>query len=173
MLSLPALQARIECQSHRLTVEDAPTVEYLSRHIGQVQQRYTQRGGVRPFGIACLIAGVGSDGVPQLWATDPSGIYSAWKANAVGRSSKSLLELLQKEYKDGCDEAEATRLAVKALLEIVESGSKSIEIAVMRKGKPMELVAEDKIEAMVKSLEAEKAAAAAAATGGAAASASQ
>ena len=123
-------KARIECQSHRLTVEDAPTVEYIARHIGTTQQRYTQRGGVRPFGLSLLLAGVGSDGKPQLWGTDPSGVYSAWKANAVGRSSKSLLEMLEKNYVDGCDEAAAIKLAVRALLEVVESGAKSIEVAV-------------------------------------------
>jgi 20S proteasome alpha/beta subunit len=123
-------KARIECQSHRLTVEDEPSVEYIARHIGTTQQRYTQRGGVRPFGLAVLMAGVGADGKPQLWSSDPSGVYSAWKANAVGRSSKALLELLEKNYVDGCDGDAALRLAVSTLLEVVESGAQSIEVAV-------------------------------------------
>jgi 20S proteasome subunit alpha 4 len=158
-------QARIECQSYRLTVEDAPSVEYISRYLGQVQQKYTQRGGVRPFGISCLIGGVGADGVPQLWATDPSGTYTSWKANAVGSKSKSLLELLEKQYKDGMGEEDALKLAVKALLEVVESGAKSIEIAVLRTKQAMSMVPEDKIEALVKTIDAEKEAEAKAAEG--------
>jgi len=93
-------KARVECQSHRLTVEDPVTVEYITRHIAGIQQvsplaarqirnqldsilsqkRYTQSGGVRPFGISTLIVGFDpNDTVPRLYQTEPSGIYSAWK----------------------------------------------------------------------------------------------
>lgn len=161
-------QARMECQSYRLTVEDAPSTEYIARHIGQMQQKYTQRGGVRPFGTSTLIGGVGPDGVPQLWNTDPSGVYSSWKANAVGRSAKALLELLEKQYKDGCSEEEGTKLAVRALLEVVESGARSIEIGVLRKGQRLEMVSEERITALVEAIEKEKAAAEAAGGGAAA-----
>lgn len=65
-------KARMECQSHRLTVEDACSVEYIARHIAQIQQKYTQRGGRRPFGIATLIVGFDHK-KPQLYQTDPSG----------------------------------------------------------------------------------------------------
>jgi hypothetical protein len=72
------MQARVECQSHRLTVDDAPTPEYIAQQVASIQQQYTQRGGVRPFGISNLIAGFTMTGEPQLWHTDPTGVYSRW-----------------------------------------------------------------------------------------------
>ena len=76
----------MECQSHKLTVEDPVTLEYItrwvgnrwlgnpqwgyvriesdfsthffcSRHVASLKQRYTQSNGRRPFGISCLITG--------------------------------------------------------------------------------------------------------------------
>ncbi|CAJ0829778.1 13142_t:CDS:2 [Entrophospora sp. SA101] len=118
-------KARIECPSHRLTVEDPVTVEYITRYIAGVQQ-LDINGGVRPFGISTLIIGFdANDKVPRLYQTDPSGIYSAWKANSIGRSSKTVLEFLEKNYKEGLSKDETIKLAV------VQTGAKNIEIAVM------------------------------------------
>ena len=76
-------------------------MEYITRHIAGIQQvrlththsrlfkslisdmqKYTQSGGVRPFGIATLIVGFDPhDSRPRLYQTEPSGIYSAWKVS--------------------------------------------------------------------------------------------
>ena len=75
--------------------------------------------------------GFDSDKTPKLFQTDPSGIYSAWKANAIGKSSKTVREFLEKHYKEDMDRDETIKLAVKSLLEVVQTGSKNIDIAVM------------------------------------------
>lgn len=48
-------------------------------------QEYTQSGGVRPFGVSLLVAGMDGDGVPRLFQVDPSGAYFGWKATAIGK----------------------------------------------------------------------------------------
>ncbi|KAI9914928.1 hypothetical protein PsorP6_007961 [Peronosclerospora sorghi] len=152
-------KARLECQSYRLTVEDAPSVEYVARYVARVQQKYTQRGGVRPFGIAMLLAGCNDQGVPQLYQTDPSGTFSAWKANAIGRNATAIREFLEKHYVDHATHDDAVTLAIKALLEVVEAGSKNIEIVVVRAGGKITALADDKVNELCAQIEAEKEAA--------------
>lgn len=153
-------RARMECQSHRLTVEDAVSVEYISRYVARLQQRYTQRGGRRPFGLSTLIVGFDDDGTgaPHVFQTDPSGTYSEWTANAIGRNDKTVREYLEKHYDaDGMDEKSAVRLTVQALLEVVESGSKNIQIYVLRQGQPGSFqLPHEKIDEHVKKINQEK-----------------
>ncbi len=52
-------------------------------------QEYTQSGGVRPFGVSLLVAGIDGDGVPRLFQVDPSGAYFGWKATAIGKVRSS------------------------------------------------------------------------------------
>eukprot|EP01112_Ceratiomyxa_fruticulosa_P012196 TRINITY_DN3369_c0_g1_i1.p1 TRINITY_DN3369_c0_g1~~TRINITY_DN3369_c0_g1_i1.p1 ORF type:complete len:251 (-),score=57.32 TRINITY_DN3369_c0_g1_i1:100-852(-) len=158
-------KARIEAQSYRLTLEDPVTVEYITKYIAQVQQRYTQSGGVRPFGISTLIVGFDVDGTPRLFQTDPSGTFSEWKANATGRNSKTVREYLEKNYEDAGAE-QTVQLAVKALMEVVESGTRNVEVAVMRRPKEggLKFLSDEEVDAVIKKIEEEKAAEEAAAS---------
>ncbi len=169
-------KARTEAQSHRLTVEDPVSIEYITKFVAGVQQRYTQSGGVRPFGISTLIVGFDNGSkVPRLYQTEPSGIYSAWyvhsnlavfvrghadarfrKANAIGRSSKTVREFLERNYKEEMDREQTVRLTVRSLLEVVQTGAKNIEIAIMAPGKPVEMLGVEVIETYVKNIEQEK-----------------
>lgn len=53
------------------------------------------------------------------------------QANAIGRSSKTVREFLEKNHKDDMTREESIKLTVKSLLEVVQTGAKNIEISVM------------------------------------------
>mmetsp|Transcript_1795 Transcript_1795/g.2677 ORF Transcript_1795/g.2677 Transcript_1795/m.2677 type:complete len:254 (-) Transcript_1795:110-871(-) len=153
-------KARNEAQSYRLTCEDDPSIEYLARFIARTQQKYTQRGGVRPFGIASLVAGFDLDvntgkSRPVLYQTDPAGTHSRWNAQVIGgRNSKSLREFLEKNYDEEMEERAAVKLGVQALLEVVDSGAKNMEICVIKNdGKA--IMGEDDVNEIVKEIEIE------------------
>lgn len=78
------------------------------------------------------------------------------KANAIGRSSKTVREFLERNYKDDADREQTIRLAIKSLLEVVQTGAKNIEIAIMAPGKTVEMLPMEDIENYVKNIEQEK-----------------
>ena len=65
-------------------------------------------------------------------------------------------EFLERNYKEDMDREETIRLSVKSLLEVVQTGAKNIEIAIMAPGKPVEMLPMEEIEKYVKTIEQEK-----------------
>lgn len=51
------------CRPYRCPV----VAEYVARFIARTQQRYTQRGGMRPFGVSSILTGFSQDGQPQIY----------------------------------------------------------------------------------------------------------
>src|SRR5450432_352518 len=73
-------------------------------------------------------------------------LQSYRKANAIGRSSKTVREFLERNHKDDMDREETIKLTVKSLLEVVQTGAKNIEIAIMAPGKLLEMLPVEDIE---------------------------
>lgn len=65
-------------------------------------------------------------------------------------------EFLERNYKEDMDREQTIRLAVKSLLEVVQTGAKNIEVALMAPGKPIEVLSVTEIEGYVKTIEQEK-----------------
>jgi 20S proteasome subunit alpha 4 len=150
-------KARTECQSHRMSIEDPASVEYVARYIAGVQQKYTQKGGVRPFGVCTLLIGF-TDAKPQLFLTEPSGIHSEWRACAIGKSSKTVREFLEKHHEKNMATEEVVKLTVKALLEVVQSGASSMEIAIMDASNKVRQLDTVEIQTVIDTIEKERAA---------------
>ncbi len=141
--------ARVRSQVNRITYETPIEIGALVRDISDREQRFTQVGGIRPYGVSLLIAGM--DGTPHLFETDPSGTIREWKAHAIGRGAKDAKKFLIEKYKDPLSKEAAFELAVKAL----KAGEKKIapraaEIGVVEKHKFSLLAKQDSKEIIKK-----------------------
>lgn len=147
-------RVRVECQSQYLRLNEAATTEEVAAYIASIQQRYTVRGGRRPFGLSLLLAGISESEGPQLFVCDPSGMYSQWKGAVIGRNDKSVREYLEKNWEDELDEEAAVDLTIKAFCEFVENG-KNIQMVVVR-ADSIRNVSEEVIVEKMEAYEAEK-----------------
>ncbi|NHW89255.1 MAG: archaeal proteasome endopeptidase complex subunit alpha [Archaeoglobales archaeon] len=125
-------RARIEAQINRLTYEEPITVKELAKRICDFKQQFTQFGGVRPFGVSLLIAGV--DFVPKLYETDPSGALLEYKATAIGMGRNIVMEFFEKEYREDLTFEEALVLALVAMGKSIESElqAENVEVGCVR-----------------------------------------
>ncbi|KAJ8710028.1 hypothetical protein PYW07_009394 [Mythimna separata] len=143
---------------YRLTVEEPVSLEYITRYIAEMKQNYTQSNGRRPFGISCLIAGFDYDGDAHLFQTEPSGIYYEWKATTTGKYDKTAREFLEKNYDEAVVKTDqgATKLAIRAILEVVQSGQRNLDVMVIKRGKPVTMLEQSAILNIIKEIDREK-----------------
>ena len=92
--------AREYAQHHRLLYDEIPYVEIIAKRIGDIKQSFTQQGGVRPFGVAIIFAGINPDNQSEVFVTDPSGSCIKYKVAAIGAGSDSALDFISKHYSD-------------------------------------------------------------------------
>ncbi|CAM9565972.1 unnamed protein product, partial [Discosporangium mesarthrocarpum] len=97
-------------------------ISVLVSDVASVMQEYTQRAGVRPFGVTLLVAGSGSESV-HLYCIDPSGRYSPWKAMAIGKGSSDASILLEQQFRENMDRNEAVELAISVSLSCAEGNA--------------------------------------------------
>ena len=110
-------KARLMAQQHRVTYDEPIDTASLVKEICDIKQQFTQFGGARPFGVSLLFAGVND--IPELFLTDPTGIYFQYKATAIGEAENEIKDILNKEYKDTMDLEEGSKLAIRALKKVL------------------------------------------------------
>jgi proteasome alpha subunit len=95
-------------------------------------QQFTQYAGVRPFGVALILAGVDKSGA-ALYLTDPSGTYIGYDAVAIGAGSDQVTEFLEKSYNGDISMDEASALAIESIYLVSEdkTGTRHIKMAVI------------------------------------------
>ncbi|CAM9814922.1 unnamed protein product, partial [Ectocarpus fasciculatus] len=108
----------------------------LVTEVASTLQEYTQMGGVRPFGAAFLVAGIGDDGHGLLYRLDPSGSVTSWKAAAIGKGSAEAEVILNEEFEDLVDRDRALELALSIALRCSSGGTtkEDVETAYIERG---------------------------------------
>ncbi|MFQ5975907.1 MAG: archaeal proteasome endopeptidase complex subunit alpha [Candidatus Hydrothermarchaeales archaeon] len=124
-------RARIEAQSNRITYNEPIDVELLVKKLCDFKQLYTQHGGVRPFGLALLIAGINDH--PRLFETDPSGALIEYKATAIGSGRSTAMEIFEEKYREDMRKDAAVDLIMEILNEITEGKltERTVEMAII------------------------------------------
>ena len=129
-------KARKETQVYYRTYHELVPCSQLVRETATVMQEFTQRGGVRPFGVSLLMAGYDSNG-PQLYQVDPSGSYFAWKASAIGKNMTNAKTFLEKRYSEDMELEDAIHTAILTLKEGFDGqiSADNIEIGIVAEDK--------------------------------------
>lgn len=114
-------RAQVKSQQHRVTYDSAIDVLSVVKEICDLKQICTQSGGLRPFGVSLLIAGVEENGTPKLYLTEPYGLYFQYKAVVIGEGENEITEVLQKKYKASISVKEGVSLAVNSLKDFLQN----------------------------------------------------
>jgi 20S proteasome subunit alpha 3 len=118
---------RLSAAQHVYTYGESMPVEELVTSICDLKQGYTQYGGLRPFGVAFLVAGYDSAHKFQLYHTDPSGNFSGWKAYAIGTNNNNAQQIMRTDWKEGLKIQDALELAAKVLTKTMDTANPNAE----------------------------------------------
>lgn len=128
-------KARKQAQSYYREYHETKPISQIVKSTASLMQEYTQSGGVRPFGVSLLVAGMDGDGVPRLFQVDPSGAYFGWKATAIGKGYVNAKNFLEKRYQEDMELEDAIHTALLTLREGFEGemNGTNIEVGVVSK----------------------------------------
>ena len=139
-------RARFFSQSNKLTYDESVEIETVAKHLADQSHQFTQYSGVRPFGVALIIAGIDRKGT-RVFVTDPSGTYVPYSAVAIGGNSDEVTDFLEKNYKEEMSMDDAMSMAISAInLKSDEKGVKHIRMARIKSDtKQFEKVSNDEL----------------------------
>ena len=143
--------ARFFSQSTKLTFDEPVEVETVAKHLADQCHQFTQYSGVRPYGVALIIAGVDQKG-GSVYVTDPSGTYVSYAAVAIGAGSDEVTDFFEKNYKTEMSLEEGAALATAAinLKSDKKDGVKHVKMSWIKLDKKiLEKIPESEIEKFV------------------------
>ncbi|MFH1511292.1 MAG: archaeal proteasome endopeptidase complex subunit alpha [Candidatus Woesearchaeota archaeon] len=144
-------RAQITAQQHKITYDTPVDVLSVVKDICNLKQICTQSGGLRPFGVSLLIAGIDRSG-PSLFETDPTGIYFQYKATVIGEGEAEIEDILHKQYSDKMEMEEALKMCIKALQKVLDKNFSPDRIdaaMISMKTKQFERISREKLDKLL------------------------
>jgi proteasome alpha subunit len=105
-------RAQLLAQQHHVTYDSAIDVESVVKEMADLKQASTQYGGLRPFGISIMTAGVNIDSSCKLFVSDVTGNYFSYYATAIGENDDKIREMLNHEYKQNITIEQGVKIAL-------------------------------------------------------------
>jgi proteasome alpha subunit len=140
--------ARFFSQGNKMTYDESVEVATVAKYLADQAHQFTQYGGVRPNGVAMIIAGVDQKG-ESIYITDPSGTYVQYSAIAIGNGSDDVNEFLENFYSEdmSLDDAAALAIAAINLKADKKEGVNHVKMAkITTKSKVYEKISESEIQ---------------------------
>ncbi len=110
-------KAQVLAQQHRITYDSPIEPELVIKDISNLKQQFSQYGGVRPFGVSLIVAGINGK-KPELYTSDVTGNYFSYHTNAIGENDEKVKEKLRERYKQDLTIKKGVKLALKIFEEI-------------------------------------------------------
>lgn len=112
-------RAQLVAQQHKITYETPIDVLSVVKDLSDINQSCTQSGGLRPFGVSLLIAGIEGD-EPKLYEVDPAGIFFGYYAKVIGEADDGVEEILKKKYSYNSSLNDILKLGVRAIVKTID-----------------------------------------------------
>ncbi|MFH0978396.1 MAG: archaeal proteasome endopeptidase complex subunit alpha [Candidatus Woesearchaeota archaeon] len=147
-------RAQLTAQQHKITYDTAIDVISIVKDICNLKQICTQSGGLRPFGVSILVAGIDRNG-PQLYETDPTGIFFQYRATVIGEGETEIEDILHKQYSEKMNLDEGLKLCLRALTKVLDQNFtiERLDAAFIPVDKPFfQKVSRDKLDKFLKEI---------------------
>ncbi len=147
-------RAQLKAQQHRVTFDSPIDTVSIVKDVCALKQVCTQSGGLRPFGVSLLFAGIDIDG-PKLFQTDPIGIYFQFFAAAIGEGETEIEEILEKEYDPKMTVEDGLKLAISSLYKVLDKNFSSERLDasyITTKEKKFVRLKKDKLDKLLKEI---------------------
>ncbi len=112
-------RSQVKAQENHVTYDSPIDTLAVVKDMCSLKQLCTQSGGLRPFGVSLLVAGIDEDGA-KLFQTDPTGLFYQYYATVIGEGETDIQEILYKEYKENITVEQGLQIAVNGIKKFLE-----------------------------------------------------